>query len=281
MNAPKKRDKRRFSEKIEKEICELYNEGKSASQIGKELNIEKGNIYYVLKLFGIKSRDASSPFYKKNLVNDDFFEKIDSEEKAYFLGFLCADGYMLKRDSAIKLELQLSDADIVKKLTSFLFKKERYLLIRKNSIRMVAYSQKMYQDLENLGLHQAKSLTLKFPPRHLIPNNLMNHFIRGVFDGDGCMYHTLKPNVRQKGYFQITGSRDFLEGVLDQIGPVIGKVVKLYQPKNNNAWEFRYVSPTHIKAVYEYLYESATIFLSRKKEKFEKFFLKEDNKAVS
>ena len=46
-----------------------------------------------------------------------------------------------------------------------------------------------------------------------IPDNLMNHFIRGVFDGDGCMYHTLKQGVRQKGYFQITGSKDFLTGV--------------------------------------------------------------------
>jgi len=267
----KKRDKRRFSEEMEVKICSLYKEGLSSSQIANLLKIKESKIYYVLKLNEIQTRDASSPFYKKNIVNDSFFKKIDEEEKAYFLGFLCADGYLLKRDNCVKLELQLLDAHIVKRFAELLFPKERYLLIRNNSIRMTAFSKELYENLENFGLHQRKSLTLKFPPENSIPDNLMNHFIRGVFDGDGCMYHTLKQGVRQKGYFQITGSKDFLNGVLDRLEGITGKRVKIYQPKNNNAWEFRFVSPIDIKNIYEYLYDNATIFLERKKEKFSTF----------
>lgn len=267
----KKRDKRRFSEEIEQAIIELYTKQFLGSKkIGSLLKINPNNIYYVLHLNSIPIRKAS--FYKKFLINENFFEEINTEEKAYLLGFLLADGYLLKSQWQIKLEIHKEDSYILEKFNNLVYNETRPMPQFGNCVRLAIYNKKMYADLEKLGLHQAKSLTVSMPETGLIPKELMHHFVRGIFDGDGCIYHTVRDCKRKKGYFQITGSKNVIESLVKIFADITGNLVKMYQPKNNNAWEFRYVSPGHISLIYDYLYKDASIFLSRKKEKFKSLF---------
>lgn len=53
--------------------------------------------------------------------------------------------------------------------------------------RLACYSKKSYTDLINKGCGINKSLILKFPDETQVPQNLISHFIRGYFDGDGCV----------------------------------------------------------------------------------------------
>ena len=86
---------RTFTENEEREICSLYKKGKSKNYICKIYHCRLEAINNVLKNNNIKTR----PFgLTKNLnIKEDFFEVIDSEEKAYFLGLLFTDGRLVNQ----------------------------------------------------------------------------------------------------------------------------------------------------------------------------------------
>lgn len=124
---------------------------------------------------------------RKYRVNDSFFETIDTEEKAYWLGFISADGCVyIKKNSGSKIleiSLNIKDVNHLVKLNKSL--DSNYPIIQNtNSCRVSIVSRKIYQDLLKLGVTERKSKTL-IPPIEQIPSNLMFHYIRGYFDGDG------------------------------------------------------------------------------------------------
>ena len=165
----------------------------------------------------------------KYSFNENYFETIDSEEKAYWLGFLYADGYVVNNDvdKQYRVCLTLNEND---KGHVELFKE---CLESNNSIRTVCtklndkeyfssqfyiYSKKMVNDLYNNGCVQNKSLILK-PP--VIIDNLVGHFIRGYFDGDGSIYYDKK---RDRYVFSILGTNEVLLWICNKIG--IGKHIR-------------------------------------------------------
>ena len=93
----------------------LYKEGKSLSQIGKELHLDRNRLAKFLKERGVHVERMP---HKKH-INENVFETIDSEEKAYWLGFLYADGSVTNR-SDIDISLQLSDERHVEKFYNFI-----------------------------------------------------------------------------------------------------------------------------------------------------------------
>ena len=127
---------------------------------------------------------------KQYTKNEDFFNIIDSEEKAYFLGFICADGSIGDRNR-LSITLNTKDIDILLKLKDFLnttasvsqriyFDKRNGTIIHTTSIQI--YSKKILDDLSIFGINENKSNQLRLPK---INENLIRHFLRGLFDGDG------------------------------------------------------------------------------------------------
>lgn len=148
---------------------------------------------------------------KRYEYNHDYFECIDSEDKAYWLGFIWTDGALIKNEKTnsgeLSIELQLQDKEHLKKFNKSIdgnlqvkertrsncfsgkYKDNVYItcFIRVHSIKIV-------NDLIKLGCTPNKSATIGLPD---LPENLMWHFIRGYFDGDGCVaYQDHKTNVR-------------------------------------------------------------------------------------
>lgn len=155
-------------EDVKEKVIELYKKGKLKKEIMEELNISEHSI---------------AKFFKNNLIyrfNEDCFENIDTEEKAYWLGFLWADGNISKH--AIFLELQGSDVDHLIKFRNFLGNNyQEFDKTKGNCIRLRANSKKIIEDLIKLGFGLKDD-------RVVIPElspELLNHFIRGYFDGDG------------------------------------------------------------------------------------------------
>jgi hypothetical protein len=127
------------------------------------------------------------------LINFDenYFETIDAEEKAYFLGFISADGCVIERNGncrVLSIHINKQDIDILEK-----FKKEiNYegeISMGKSRSRMCTIfctSMKMFNDLSKYNVTPRKSRILKFPK---LPENMIHHYMRGYFDGDGlCLY---------------------------------------------------------------------------------------------
>ena len=183
-------------ENINQLIISLYESGLSIRQTAKELNISVDKVRYILKKFNINTKRTLSDYkcYRKHNINIEYFKKIDTEAKSYFLGLLAADGCVYK--NRITITLQNQDNSILYK-----FEKELKIDINDNCsltkekekyTELIVTCKNMKEDLTNLGIVQGKSLILKPPTK--IPKELIRHFVRGYFDGDGSIWFDKNAN---------------------------------------------------------------------------------------
>ena len=215
----------------------------------------------------------------RSIFDHNFFEALDTEEKAYWLGFIMADGCILetgkrKKQRTISIELALVDIRHLKKWHAAIKSTRsinKYDRLRKNKgvgkIFRSAVSNhssiKMAADLLKYGCTPRKTLVLKFPLN--IPNGLLNHFIRGYFDGDGSFYLDRRYKTPQL-IANFVGTPNFINGIIGRL-PVgskakhykRGKVSTMFITGNINAINFG-----------RWLYNNATIFLDRKKKLFDR-----------
>lgn len=127
----------------------------------------------------------------KYSFNHDYFEEINTPEKAYWLGFIYADGGV--SDHELSIKLQISDKEHLKKFNKAINGNFQIATFDRvcnlngktyGGCQIRVYSTKLVRDLQKLGVYQNKSLTIVFPK---INDLLKSHFIRGFFDGDGCL----------------------------------------------------------------------------------------------
>lgn len=200
----------------------------------------------------------------------DFFKIIDTEEKAYWLGFIAADGNIRKDLLECSITLQRIDK---KHLEKFAICFDNYYKVKDVEREYPAaiiriYSKQCCLDLAQYGIVPNKSLTLKVNTE-LIPQNLIRHYIRGYFDGDGSIFCS-HPN-RTNGYNYEEWGCNFVGTEYDleffktyfNLSNKIAKKGAIYELDINGT----------LKAydVLKELYEDSTISLDRKREKYEQF----------
>jgi hypothetical protein len=148
-----------------------------------------------------------------------YFNNIDNSEKAYWLGFLYADGYVTTNN---RWGLQLAIKDLshmenfLKCLQCNVNIKKRFkisLITNKylESCGFMIHNLKMYNDLYKYGVVNNKTYCLKFPSINLIPDKLLSHFIRGYFDGDGSITYYLYDRIRKDRNNQIQTDCNYKE----------------------------------------------------------------------
>ena len=238
---------------------ELYLQGKTLNQIKYELQLDPGKLSKYLKLNGVKIERL--PHKKK--INKNIFEVINTEEKAYWLGFLYADGYVGLTDNRVELTLQLSDVNHIEKFKTFL---NSDCKISTNSYRsrLSIKDEKIKKDLINLGCTPQKSLILKFPTHDKVPKELIRHFIRGYFDGDGSLCVTEKTKS-----IDILGTYDFLYQLCLESNIATSKIY-VSKSKSNKVFRIVLGSRLDLYNFSKYIYDDCNIYLDRKYEKFKK-----------
>lgn len=224
----------------------------------------------------------------KYALNQAFFDEIDCEAKAYYLGLLYADGYNCEKGNFVCLSLQERDKHI---LDTFLICIEANYPIKKISLKSDKWqdvyklqlnSRKLCQQLANIGCVQGKTKILEYPHK-AVPSHLANHFIRGYFDGDGSVWEgkryttVVKDKTRKSGHreriihnvkFTLVGAPSFLLEVQEILHTVLGiKKTKLGMKRDTATLE--YSGRQQLGKFYEFMYTNATIFFIRKKIKFE------------
>ena len=238
---------------------ELYLQGKTLNQIKYELQLDPGKLSKYLKLNGVKIERL--PHKKK--INKNIFEVINTEEKAYWLGFLYADGYVGLTDNRVELTLQLSDVNHIEKFKTFL---NSDCKISTNSYRsrLSIKDEKIKKDLINWGCTPQKSLILKFPTDDKVPKELIRHFIRGYFDGDGSLCVTEKTKS-----IDILGTYDFLYQLCLESNIATSKIY-VSKSKSNKVFRIVLGSRLDLYNFSKYIYDDCNIYLDRKYEKFKK-----------
>lgn len=206
-------------------------------------------------------------------MDDNFFEKIDTEEKAYWLGFISADGciYTKKNSGSKILEVSLQKGDIshLHKLQKSI--KSNYPIVEKtNSYQFSVVSRKIYQDLHKYGITERKTKTLKPPKDGLIPKELINHYIRGIFDGDGG-FSISKDGESYTYSINFCGTIDvvkYIRNILDL------ENIKLHIPENiDNYAEWKIKGNKQTLRVAKYIYKNSTLYLDRKYENYQNLIL--------
>ena len=213
---------------------------------------------------------------KKYYVNENAFSGDINEEKAYWIGFLAADGCVGK-DKRLQLKLKKGDCNHIEKFKNFLeyngIIEHRISQlgknIRKNGLKkyyevsLLRVSNKnIWKDLEQYGIVNNKSLSLEFPLN--IPENMLRHYIRGYIDGDGCWSsdHRKCPTVTMT----IVSTKNFLFSINEIFLKynLVKQFNKIKQPSKIYALAFG--GNKQVKKIAEWLYCESSIYLDRKKE---------------
>lgn len=270
-----------FSLQEEAKIVKMYVDDKlSLKKIAALVNLSTASIKNVLVKYKIVRRNNI-----RSWCNENYFEKIDTEAKAYFLGLLLADG-CISEDSdktrnwqkRLQLDLQQKDGYMVEKLKIELeaTKATKTPSTRTNVVLCIT-SNKLCEDLSKYGIVPRKTFTAKFPDLNLIPENLMNHFIRGLFDGDGCI-------SKRGNYFSfdICGTLNVCLGVKNILSKIVVSSDSNRQPTlQGNIYRMYYHKMQSLTNLYDYLYKNATVFLTRKKDKFLTVSIRKSKKPKS
>ena len=259
--------KRTFKTWSDKEVIDLYNKGISLTQIQKETGINRNSVAKVLKEHGIEviNRQNQTKF------NEHVFDVIDTEEKAYWLGFIFADGNISspnKKGKAIytfEISLQLSD-------TNHLYKFNKFMEHQKNNVKTDSFrcrwsvtNKHLWETLNSYGCTPRKSLTLEFPKLEIFKDkSLIRHFIRGYFDGDGCISHN--DQEQEIPCINVLGTNEMLSTIQNYI-LMDNNPFYLNNPKNKTTLVISRSTSKAVMFMYA-LYYKSNIYLDRKYQKF-------------
>lgn len=192
---------------------------------------------------------------RKYTLNEEFFDELN-EKSAYWLGFLYADGYVRKRKSSeLRLKLKEDDKSHIEKFNNDLGSNspiKYYSDGKSNSCYVSINSNKLVSKLFELGCVQNKTQEIRLPN---IPNEFINHFIRGYFDGDGSIYKVKKlPNSYK---ITICSNNEFVNDIYNFFK--FGSIVKY---ENYGLWIISKIDD--IKYFRDFIYKYKETFLERK-----------------
>lgn len=262
-------------------IIKLYKDNLSIAKIYrllKENNITicKKRISKILTSNDVKLRTLSEAATKYEVVSD-FFSTIDTEEKAYWLGFMYADGYVTGT-KIVGCKLSTKDEEHLIKLrnilspTKPLYYDETSQGFGNNtkSVALILTNRNLFKDLVSKGCIQNKSKLLTFPNENIVPKELIHHFIRGYFDGDGSVTAGINPKGHIRILIGIVGTESFLSEIRKALS--LEDTKYLYKYKNKDIHELKVGGTNVVKAIYNFLYKDATVFLERKYIKFKEYY---------
>lgn len=269
------------------DIVNLYQTGKySCAELGRMYKVKGSSIISILTRRGIKiNKDYGGHKHKRKYqLNENYFDIIDNEHKAYWLGFLYADGYHHELRYLIRLSLQETDGYILDSFANDL-ESTKPLYIEKpskkgkqNSKIIAITSKHMSCKIKELGIHQNKSFTIKFPTNKQVPDHLIHHFIRGYLDGDGWISIS-KSQTYRLGF---VGSKDFISQLcllLSQYFPHVH--IHITHRMNNSNKEILILGVNQLQAILDiadWIYKDATIYLDRKFNKYKELEKIKDDK---
>lgn len=197
---------------------------------------------------------------KKHSLNINYFDTIDTPNKAYVLGFIYADGCNTR--NGLHIGIQEEDKEVLEFIKSELNISNALRYIKpanvnwkpkwELSIKSIDFSKA----LTNVGCPPAKSLILSFPD--FISDDLMPHFIRGYFDGDGCI------SICKKGYFKVSfvsASALFIDSLREYLYNKTGHLLPVYK---KNYYSLLSSKQSTVKDIINLMYTNSTFSMQRK-----------------
>lgn len=254
----------------------LKKEGATMTEISTILDKPK----YTLRSLGIHKINKIVDRREIYATDINYFDNINTEDKAYFLGLITADGSVSK--NGLRIELQKEDKYIIEKFRDIISPEHPIYIskrINKKETACLSLSSVFWiNKLKNLHIIPRKSFcNTNFPN---LPSCKIPDFIRGYFDGDGSVYlDKTTNNLRIKFIGNTLFINELLQVLTDKldITPVKIHSDKKYQDYTSY---FSIARKKDIIKLYNYMYQNSTYFLSRKKKVFDIYYLLDANNLL-
>lgn len=178
----------------------------SAPQLAEIFGCEKKTIHGVLNRRGIKLPNLGE-FRKKYFCNEQFFITLNAAS-AYWAGFIAADGTIYSnngKNKVLRIGLNKRDIDHLVKFKKAIKDKSKISYVKANeSVSMSIRSAVIFDSLVKLGIVPKKSFKME---KVKVKEKFLSHFIRGLFDGDGCVSGNKITHLQ----FQLLGQKPLLK----------------------------------------------------------------------
>ena len=267
----------KLDENIQNQIIEAYKNNMSLREIEKQFGVTRATVSKFLEAKGIKTTKGNH--YRKYFHDIDFFETIDTEEKAYWLGFMYADGYIVNNENRygeddFGLSLAEDSIDSIEKFKKSIKATNPILYddskgIGQRQVKIVCCSQKTVDDLIDKGVLKNKSLILKPPTK--IPQELIRHFIRGFFDGDGSLIRYQNKNCAYIA-FGINFTTTYEMAIWLQSIVQMGSVFP--EKRREATWYFSFGGNQQVLKFCHYMYDNASIWMDKKYNRYKELLEK-------
>ena len=232
-------------------VDKYVNNNYTLKQLASEFGCSYGSIRNLLNKQGIASRGNKNGYPRNEL----YFNLINTPQKAYWLGFLYADGCV--HNNSNEISINITDKDQVEKFKEAIGAinhkitetKDKRFENAKTLYQFSIRDAQLHADLEKWGCITQKSLQLKTIPN--IPRNYVSHFIRGYFDGDGSLHY-----LKGTDNFRISfiGTKEFLT----EIQKEIGTNVSLQHGASGQAYTLQISGRKQVERILNYLYKDSS-----------------------
>lgn len=251
-------------------IIQLRSEGLNVFQIGEKLGFYPQFVTNVLKRAGFFQKKETL-YRRKYTINHNYFMDIDTAEKCYILGFICADGHIAK--NYIEISVSKKDIDILEKIRKAIGSDAKIShYISENPYKNK--NTKEFCEMCNLKLCSVTlANSLSFIPKNKTYNldsSVLNHipkeyhrdFLRGYFDGDGNILYGKKYSSGIKYNINVCGNKEFLENTFNKYFPSTNQMY--FMKKSKQCWVWKISSKQKVEDFLRYIYEDSDIYLDRK-----------------
>jgi hypothetical protein len=217
--------------------------------------------------------DAKQVRSKQKQPNSTFFDMIDTEEKAYWLGFFYADGYLDKNGSLLKIDLSSRDALHLQRFADIFHREVRVHARSADKRNGKVYTTAtcaiscayLWNALIAKGIKQGNTLSEDDSIFQHMSVELLHHFARGFFDGDGTVYPDTEGLV-----FGFVGSFSFIGRLLGVLVTLAGLTASKIG-RNGKLWLIRWNGNILSNRFKDWLYHDATVWLERKRNVFDAY----------
>lgn len=262
-------------------IVHLYEDGYSEGEIENETGVCRITVRKILRKNNVRIREKYE--YRVYTLDENYFDLIDTQNKAYVLGLFYADGNVSKEKYNIQLSLQECDKHILEQISEDMnsnaplcFRNfEKYGRNQQNHYSLSLHSKVMHEALSRWGIVPQKTHALTYPI--FLSPEMHRHFIRGVLDGDGCIHIPYGKNGKIRSV-SICGTYDFCLGFKDVIEQKLNihcSVIKNRKDPKSTTYKTVISGKIQVYKFLSWIYEDANLYLYRKHDIYQKYYNQE------
>lgn len=256
------------------EVVKIYqNQSITISKLAKLVELSNPTVIKILDEYKI-TRHKKARILSPDM-DEHYFDVIDKEEKAYFLGFIITDGNVFcpkngNRQKSISITQYSNDEYILRKFKDEIKVNTSIAHDGRGCSQISIRSNIMSASLSKYGIVENKTLVSYLP---IVSDEYMPHLIRGILDGDGHI-KAIQTNNRNRFLHSISfsGTHQLMEDISNYLSTNLGVLhSKVYDYTNRHLSEVKWQSKDDMKKIGDWIYRDATVYLIRKYKRYKYF----------